>query len=101
MTPEQRLERANSARFVLENAAYTEAIEKLTQDIRTLRLQASPRDTDGLTRLVLMEQTVEKVKKLLEGYMTDGELAKRDLEKVAEPSAPRRAATRIRNKFRG
>lgn len=101
MTPEQRLERANSARFVLENAAYTEAIEKLTQDIRTLRLQASPRDTDGLTRLVLMEQTVEKVKKLLEGYMTDGELAKRDLEKAAEPSAPRRAATRIRNKLRG
>ena len=96
MTPEQRIERAQAARFVLENAAYQEAVEKLTQDIRTLRLQASPRDSDGLTRLVLMEQTVEKVKKLLEGYLTDAELAKRDLEKAAEPSAVIRFGRRIR-----
>ena len=96
MTPEKRLERANSARFVLENAAYQEAVDKLTQDIRTLRLQASPRDVDGLTRLVLIEQTVEKVKKLLEGYMTDGELAKRDLEQVAEPSAVVRFGRRFK-----
>lgn len=96
MTPEQRIERASAARFVLESSAYQEAVEKLTQDIRTLRLQASPRDSDGLTRLVLMEQTVEKVKKLLEGYLTDAELAKRDLEKVAEPSAVIRFGRRIR-----
>lgn len=96
MTPEQRQERAQAARFVLENAAYQEAVEKLTQDIRTLRLQASPRDSEGLTRLVLMEQTVEKVKKLLEGYLTDGELAKRDLERVAEPNAVVRSFRRIR-----
>ena len=90
------MERASAARFVLENSAYLEAVEKLTQDIRTLRLQASPRDTDGLTRLVLMEQTVEKVKKLIESYMTDGELAKRDLEKEAEPSAVVRFGRRFR-----
>ena len=96
MTPEQRIERASAARFVLENSAYLEAVEKLTQDIRTLRLQASPRDTDGLTRLVLMEQTVEKVKKLIESYMTDGELAKRDLEKEAEPNAVVRFGRRVR-----
>lgn len=96
MTPEKRIERAQAARFVLENAAYQEAVEKLTQDIRTLRLQASPRDSEGLTRLVLMEQTVEKVKKLLEGYLTDGDMAKRDLETVAEPSVVTRFARRIR-----
>lgn len=96
MTPEKRIERAQAARFVLENAAYQEAVEKLTQDIRTLRLQASPRDSEGLTRLVLMEQTVEKVKKLLEGYLTDGDMAKRDLEVVAEPSVVTRFARRIR-----
>ena len=61
-----------------------------------MRLQASPRDTDGLTRLVLMEQTVEKVKKLIESYMTDGELAKRDLEKEAEPNAVVRFGRRFR-----
>ncbi len=96
MTLEQRLERANSARFVLENPAYIEAVEKITKDIRTLRLALPPRDIEGGNRLIQIEQAVEKAKRLMEAYMADGEAARKELEKVAEPNPVIRFGRRIR-----
>ncbi len=85
MTPEERLTRAQAARFVLENAAYKEAVGKFLSDIRALRLAVSPRDTEGATKLVMMEQAVEKAKRLMETYLQDGDAARRELEHEVTP----------------
>jgi hypothetical protein len=86
LTPEQRIARGKAASIVLENTAYVEAWTKIIQDIRALRLQLGPRDTEGAYRLVLMEQAVERAKRLMEGYLQDADAAKKDLEKSELPS---------------
>ena len=96
MTPQERLERAKSARFVLENPAYVEAVAKIATDIRTLRLALPPRDIEGGQRLIHMEQAVEKAKRLMEAYLQDGEAARKELEKAAEPNPVVRIGRRIR-----
>lgn len=80
-----KLERGRQAQLILESPAYQEAVSKITQDIRALRLQLSPRDTEGAYRLVLMEQAVERAKKLMEGYLADAEQARKELEKSELP----------------
>jgi hypothetical protein len=85
MNTEERLERAVEARFVLDNPAYREAVEKFLRDIRSLRLALSPRDTDGATKLVLMEQAVEKARRLMETYLEDGDMARKELEREVRP----------------
>jgi hypothetical protein len=82
---EEVLRRAASARAVLENPAYQEAVSKITQDLRSLRLQLSPKDQEGCARLVQMEQAVEKAKRLMEMYLQDGESAKKELDKSELP----------------
>lgn len=96
MTKDEIIERATSARFVLESPAYNEAVEKITQDIRALRLALSPRDTEGAHRLVLMEQAVERAKRLMEMYLYDGEAAKRELEATERPGPVGRKTGRFR-----
>lgn len=96
MDKEERLERATSARFVLESPAYVEAFQKFTQDIRALRLQLSPRDAEGASRLVFMEQAVEKAKRLMESYLQDGEAAARELDEEIRPSPIGRLTNRFR-----
>lgn len=85
MTPEDRINRGVNARAVVENPAYQEAVEKITQDIRALRLQLSPRDAEGASRLVLMEQAVERAKRFLEAYLVDADAARKELEKTELP----------------
>ena len=85
MTPEQKIKRGSQASQVLSNAAYQEAVSKITQDIRSLRLQLSPKDQEGAYRLVLMEQAVERAKKHMESYLQDADAAKKELEKEEAP----------------
>ena len=85
MNPEEILKRAENARYVLENPAYQQAVSRFLTDIRSLRLSVSPRDTEGAVKLVLMEQAVEKAKRLMEGYLYDGEAARRELEREVQP----------------
>jgi hypothetical protein len=80
METDQRIRRANDARAILDNPTYQAAVAKFTQDIRALRLQLSPRDVEGASRLVMMEQAVEKAKRLMESYLQDGEAARKELE---------------------
>jgi len=97
MTPEQKDRRAQEARFVLENPIYNEAFAKFTQDIRALRLQVSPRDTEAFTRLGWMEQTIEKAKRLMDAYIQDAEAARKQLEMEITPPSP---VGRLVNQFR-
>ena len=93
---EEIAQRGREALFVLENPAYIEAVEKFTKDIRALRLQLSPRDTEGATKLVLMEQAVEKARRLMETYVQDGERARLELEREINPGPVARLSRRIR-----
>lgn len=70
----------------MENPAYIEAVTKITQDIRALRLQIPPKDIEAMSRLVFMEQAVERAKRLMETYLQDGEAASKELEEVVRPS---------------
>ena len=96
MTKEQRLQRAQDARFVLENPAYNAAFERFTLDIRALRLQLSPRDSEGASRLVFMEQAVEKAKRLMDSYIQDGDAASKELDAEVRPSPIGRLTNRFR-----
>lgn len=82
---QDKLERGRQARLILDSPAYQEAVSKITQDIRSLRLQLSPRDTEGAYRLVLMEQAVERAKRLMEAYLVDAETARKELEREELP----------------
>lgn len=82
---QDKLERGRQARLILDAPAYQEAVSKITQDIRSLRLQLSPRDTEGAYRLVLMEQAVERAKRLMEAYLVDAETARKELEREELP----------------
>lgn len=101
MTKDQRIRRAQEARFVLDNPAYVEAVAKITQDIRSLRLALPPRDTEGAHRLVMMEQAVEKAKRLMERYLEDGEFAKKELDAEEHPSPVGRLNARFSRLTRG
>ena len=85
MTPEQKIKRGDRASQVLNNPAYQEAVSKITQDIRSLRLCLSPKDQEGAYRLVLMEQAVERAKRHMESYLQDAEAAKKELQREEAP----------------
>jgi hypothetical protein len=95
MTNEERIQRAKEAQAVLENPAYLEAVGRFTHDIRALRLQLSPRDSEGASRLVFMEQSVEKAKRLMEMYLSDGEAARKELSAQASPTPIGRLTGRL------
>lgn len=79
------IERGRQAALVLDSPAYKDAVSKMLQDIRSLRIALGPRDTEGAYRLVLMEQAVERAKRLMEQYLVDAEQAKKELEKSELP----------------
>jgi hypothetical protein len=95
LLPEEKLERGRQAQLVLDSPAYQSAVQSFTQDIRSLRLALGPRDVDGAYRLVLMEQAVEKAKRLMEGYMRDANAARAELEKDEGPGPVSRWANRL------
>ena len=96
MTNRERVDRGVNARLILDNPAYIDAVAKITQDIRALRLQLPPRDVEGLSRLVFMEQAVERAKRLMEIYLQDGEAAGKELEQEVRPSPIGRLTGRLR-----
>ena len=100
MTPSERIERGRQARLVLDSPCYKEAVAKMTQDIRSLRLGLNPRDTEGAYRLVLMEQAVERAKRLMETYMVDAETARKELETAELPGPVGRMTGRIQRLVR-
>jgi hypothetical protein len=78
-------ERGRQAQLILDSPTYQEAHTKFLHDIRSLRLAVGPRDAEGAHRLVLMEQAVEKAKRLFEMYLADAETARKELEKTEVP----------------
>lgn len=85
MTPDERIARAKEAERLIESKVFQEAFNRYMEDIRRLRLQVSPRDVEGAVKLVQMEQTVEKAKRIFESYIQDGKIAADELEREVKP----------------
>ena len=85
---------------MLDNPSYQEAVQKITQDIRTLRLALGPRDTEGAHKLVLMEQAIEKAKWLMEGYLANADHARKELENEVHPGPIGRLTGRVQRLVR-
>lgn len=96
MTEQEKINRANEARRILESPVFKDATKQFLDKIRSLRLQISPRDLEGAHRLILMEQTVEKTARVFEDFLFDGEQAAKRLEEAEDQSF----AGKLQRKFR-
>lgn len=95
MSPEDKIRRADEAYKIVENPVFSEAFKQFTDHIGRLRGEISPRDAEGAMKLILMEQTVNKAKYLLESWVKEGDRAQKEMD--AEVLS---AATRMKRRFR-
>jgi hypothetical protein len=80
MTIEQRIYNADRAREVLENEAFIGAFEDLTTEITNQWKKSPARDEAGREKLWLMLSLLNKVESILKESLTDGKMARADLE---------------------
>lgn len=80
MTPEQEIYRANRAKEVLENEAYTEAFTLIKQEIRDQWDTSPARDIKGREALWMMSRLLDRVRTTLEHTMQSGKVRAKDLE---------------------
>lgn len=72
-TPEQA-RRANFARQILDNPLYGEAMHALDESLRHQRIKVRPTDTDGHTKLIMMEQVRHQFEAYLRRAIEEGKL---------------------------
>lgn len=77
---EQRIYDGDQARLVLENEAFTQAFADIRQEYTTAWMDSPARDVDGREKLYLMLKLTDKLQATLEAAMTDGKLARIELE---------------------
>lgn len=80
MTIEERIYKADRAREVLENEAFAQAFEDLTTEITEQWKKSPARDEEGREKLWLMLSLLNKVEGILKESLTDGKMARADLE---------------------
>lgn len=80
MTLEQRIYKADRAREVLENEAFTGAFATIQTEITEQWKKSPARDQEGREKLWLMLSLLNKVEAVLQETLTDGKLAKADLQ---------------------
>jgi len=93
MTPELEAQRGESARRILEDPLFREAVEVIRQDILA-QWQASPaRDTQGRETLWLSTKLLDKLVMQLTGVMESGVLARATLASRAKQAVNDRLGT--------
>jgi len=80
MTLEKRIYNADRAREVLENEAYRSAFETIQAEITEQWKKSPARDVEGREKLWLMLSLLNKVEAVMQEALTDGKLAKQDLQ---------------------
>lgn len=80
MTIEQRIYKADRAREVLENEAFIEAFKVIDAEITEQWKKSPARDEAGRHELWLMQSLLNKLQSILQETLTDGKLAKADLQ---------------------
>lgn len=79
-TLEQRTYQGDQARLVLENEAFDRAFADIEQEHIEAWINAPARDVEGRENLWKTVKLLHKLRSTLEAAMTDGKLAKVDLE---------------------
>lgn len=95
MTPELEAQRGESARRILDDPLFQEAVEVIRQDILA-QWQSSPaRDTQGRETLWLSTKLLDKLVMQLKGVMESGVLARATLASRAKQAVNDRFGTRF------
>jgi len=80
MTLEQRIYNADRAREVLENEAFQGAFETAQAEITDQWKKSPARDEAGREKLWLMLSLLNTVEAILQETLSDGKIAKQDLQ---------------------
>lgn len=75
MTPEQRTQRARSAKELLENPLLLEALQAVEVAYWKQFKDSPARDTEGREKIYMGLKSLEDAKQYLRAYIEDGELA--------------------------
>jgi hypothetical protein len=90
-TLEQRVYDGAKAREVLENEAFAQAFADIRQEITKAWMDSPARDVEGREKLHTMLKLADKLQSTLEAAMTDGKMAKLQIEHQAAQDARDRA----------
>lgn len=88
---EQRIYDGDQARLVLENEAFAAAFNDIRQEYTQAWMNSQARDAEGREKLYLMVKLTDKLQLTLESAMTDGKLAKVQMQHEQELLARDRA----------
>jgi hypothetical protein len=90
-TLEKRIYDGDRAREVLENEAFSQAIADIKQEYTNAWMNSPTRDVEGREKLYLLLKLADKLEATLAAALTDGKMARIDLEHQAEQLARDRA----------
>jgi hypothetical protein len=79
MTPEEELQRGETARRILDDPLFIEAVESIRAEITQQWNQSPARDTEGRERLYLSRKMLDKIELNLASVMDSGKLAQHTL----------------------
>lgn len=82
MSPEDELRKANEAKQLLDHPLIKEAMENLEGQLRQLRRNVPPGQSDMHTRIILMEQMADKLFGYLENLALTGRFAAIEIERA-------------------
>ena len=80
---QEKIQRAESARQVLENPVYKAAMQAMRVEVYQQLGQVSPTDGEALQSLTLTLQSVDKFERILQNYYTKGKITLQNQEKLA------------------
>lgn len=97
MNERQTASLGQEAAQLLNNPAYTEAIDRLRQDVRVQWLEAPVRDLEGQRLLLITAKLVEKLEATIRGMVEAGKLAQSriDINDLRDESGIQRAVRKI------
>lgn len=78
-SPEERLERANRAKQILNDALVKEALEGIRADVIQNWQRIPLKDADLLAKFHMLYGVVDKFEQALKSFMDDGEVATHEL----------------------
>ncbi len=81
MSPDELIRRGESARRLLNDPLFMEAMERIEKDVFEAWSRSAIRDKEGQHELLLMIQTARKFKAIFEDVLLTGELETKALQK--------------------
>lgn len=97
MNEHQTAALGQEARALLDSQAYTEAMDRLREDVRQQWMSAPVRDLEGQRLLLITAKLVEKLDAQIRGMVEAGKLAQSriDINDLRDENGIRRAVRRV------